>query len=222
MILGYSCCRRVGSERSQSNSLVLGYASLRRCGVSWRNNINIKLRINRALDADEGIESTSTVSVEVREVGRVDVPGRYDSGKEISEASKERVENVGGKKDKQDDNGGSSLSVGVPVKRRRGRPRKSEVQESQDKEEPTELIFKLDRRGYGWGEEIIPFLTVEKRPVKRNSSGGKKTVELTVADDAEISSEVCFSYSWLSVSFFFCIAFCSKCLSIIWDREFKI
>ena len=191
MILGYSCCRRIGSERSQSNSLVLGYASLRRCGVSWRNSINTRLGTNRALDADEGVEVT--VSVEVREAGRVDdIHGRYDNGKKISEASKERVEKVGGKKDGENDNGDSSLSVAVPMKRRRGRPRKSEVQASQDKDEPTELIFKLDRRGYGWGEEIIPFLTVENRPVKRKPAGGKKTVELTVADDDEVSSEVCF------------------------------
>ena len=37
-------------------------------------------------------------------------------------------------------------------------------------EVPTELIFKLTRRGYGWGEEIIPQLTVERRPVKAAAS----------------------------------------------------
>lgn len=47
---------------------------------------------------------------------------------------------------------------------------------------PTELIFKLSRRGYGWGEEIIPHLTVEKRPVKASaSSKRKKTVEMMVS-----------------------------------------
>eukprot|EP00803_Ostreobium_quekettii_P004387 evm.model.scf_42.14 EVM.evm.TU.scf_42.14 scf_42:93671-99960(-) len=44
--------------------------------------------------------------------------------------------------------------------------------------EPTELIFKLDRRGYGWGEEIIPNVTIERRPIEskrrrqRNRSKG--------------------------------------------------
>eukprot|EP00890_Picochlorum_soloecismus_P006646 jgi/Picsp_1/806/NSC_04295-R1_protein len=192
MILGYSCCRRrIGSERNQ-RAQPLGYASLRRCVVSWRNNINDRLRTNRALDADEGIES-SALSLEVREVeGRMDVSGRCDvNGKEVSESSKGRVETqlAGELDEKMNISDSPDLSADMPVKRRRGRPRKSDKQESQDKEEPTELIFKLERRGYGWGEEIIPYLTVEKRPVKRKSSGGKKTVELTVADDPEISSE---------------------------------
>lgn len=34
----------------------------------------------------------------------------------------------------------------------------------------TELIFRLDRRGVGWGEEILPHLTVEQRILKRNRS----------------------------------------------------
>ncbi|GMH35055.1 hypothetical protein BSKO_02923 [Bryopsis sp. KO-2023] len=37
-------------------------------------------------------------------------------------------------------------------------------------EVPTELIIKLDRRGYGWGEEIIPRLTVERRPIAKKKS----------------------------------------------------
>jgi len=178
-------------ERDQ-RALPLGYASLRRCCVSWSTNKNNRLQVTRALDADEGIES-SALSLEVREVGRMEVPGRYDNGEEIPESSEGRVEKVSSGEDNKIKNGDSSSSLGVdvPVKRRRGRPRKSEKQEpQQDKEEPTELIFKLERRGYGWGEEIIPYLTVEKRPVKRKSSGGKKTVEFAVADDPEVSSEV--------------------------------
>lgn len=51
-------------------------------------------------------------------------------------------------------------------------------------EVPTELIFKLTRRGYGWGEEIIPQLTVERRPVKAAASAKrKKTGEMKVLDD---------------------------------------
>merc|ERR1719199_1829636 len=51
-------------------------------------------------------------------------------------------------------------------------------------EVPTELIFKLTRRGYGWGEEIIPQLTVERRPVKAAASAKrKKTGEMAVLDD---------------------------------------
>lgn len=33
-------------------------------------------------------------------------------------------------------------------------------------EEPTEIIFELSRRGYGWGEEIIPMVSVERRPLR--------------------------------------------------------
>lgn len=51
-------------------------------------------------------------------------------------------------------------------------------------EVPTELIFKLTRRGYGWGEEIIPQLTVERRPVKAAASARrKKTGEMAVLDE---------------------------------------
>ena len=51
---------------------------------------------------------------------------------------------------------------------------------------PRELIFKLTRRGYGWGEEIIPQLTVERRPVKAAASAkedGRETGEMAVLDD---------------------------------------
>mmetsp|Transcript_20593 Transcript_20593/g.57143 ORF Transcript_20593/g.57143 Transcript_20593/m.57143 type:complete len:755 (+) Transcript_20593:162-2426(+) len=34
------------------------------------------------------------------------------------------------------------------------------------RDKPTELIWKLDRRGHGWGEEIIPFVTLEQREIK--------------------------------------------------------
>jgi hypothetical protein len=62
---------------------------------------------------------------------------------------------------------------------------------AEENDGPTELIFKLSRRGYGWGEEIIPHLTVEKRPLKSApSSKRKKTVEMTVAtDDARDSTD---------------------------------
>lgn len=58
-----------------------------------------------------------------------------------------------------------------------------DVDTDEDEDEgPTELIFRLSRRGYGWGEEIIPHLTVEKRPVKSSaSSKRKKTVEMIVS-----------------------------------------
>lgn len=49
----------------------------------------------------------------------------------------------------------------IPVKTGRGRPRQKPAEDP-----PTELIFKLERRGDGWGEEIIPHLTVENRPIE--------------------------------------------------------
>ncbi len=36
-----------------------------------------------------------------------------------------------------------------------------------DNEEATELIFTLEKRGSGWGEELFPRLTVEQRPIKK-------------------------------------------------------
>ena len=34
-------------------------------------------------------------------------------------------------------------------------------------EEVTELIFKLEKYGSGWGEELLPRLTVEQRPINK-------------------------------------------------------
>mmetsp|Transcript_6443 Transcript_6443/g.18579 ORF Transcript_6443/g.18579 Transcript_6443/m.18579 type:complete len:900 (-) Transcript_6443:636-3335(-) len=39
---------------------------------------------------------------------------------------------------------------------------------------PTELIFRLERRGQGWGEEILPHLVVEHRVIEPNRPGPKK------------------------------------------------
>ena len=36
-----------------------------------------------------------------------------------------------------------------------------------DDDEATELIFKLEKYGSGWGEELLPRLTVEQRPIKK-------------------------------------------------------
>jgi hypothetical protein len=38
---------------------------------------------------------------------------------------------------------------------------------SENDGKPTQLIFNLYNRGYGWGEEIVPHLTVERREVVR-------------------------------------------------------
>lgn len=111
---------------------------------------------------------------------------------ESQEQSRDEVE----EKDTQH-NGVEDEVVAVPKKpaRRRGRPRKvkeEDVVSSADEGDvhyaegvensPTELIFKLTRRGYGWGEEIIPHLTVEKRPVKPSASAKRtKTVEMSIA-----------------------------------------
>ena len=50
---------------------------------------------------------------------------------------------------------------------------------------PTELIFQLDRRGEGWGEEIFPTLTVIRRPVvappKRDRNRSKRPPPWTVS-----------------------------------------
>ncbi len=38
--------------------------------------------------------------------------------------------------------------------------------EEREDDGATELIFKLERRGFGWGEEIFPSLSVEQRPLQ--------------------------------------------------------
>ena len=42
-----------------------------------------------------------------------------------------------------------------------------EQRASNGTEEATELIFKLEKVGSGWGEELFPRLTVEQRPIKK-------------------------------------------------------
>lgn len=42
-----------------------------------------------------------------------------------------------------------------------------EQRASNGTEEATELIFKLEKIGSGWGEELFPRLTVEQRPIKK-------------------------------------------------------
>lgn len=51
----------------------------------------------------------------------------------------------------------------------RGRPR---LKDGEDP--PTELIFKLERRGDGWGEEFIPHITVENRPLEPSGRGRRR------------------------------------------------
>lgn len=53
--------------------------------------------------------------------------------------------------------------------------RNSSSSTENESERPTELIFNLEWRGYGWGEEILPHVIVEQRviqPCKRNRGSG--------------------------------------------------
>lgn len=72
------------------------------------------------------------------------------------------------------------LRKGVTGKVGRGRPRSKAVQE----DPPTELIFRLTRRGEGWGEEIIPHLTVEKRPIEPSAKGRREAAARNYDEDA--------------------------------------
>lgn len=68
----------------------------------------------------------------------------------------------------------------------------SDVRESKG-DQPTELIFKLERRGDGWGEEIIPHLTVERRPLRskrKKSKANFAAVQETDASTEEIEEDV--------------------------------
>lgn len=49
-----------------------------------------------------------------------------------------------------------------------------EVEEGTEAAGETELVFKLERKGTGWSEEILPHLVVEHRPVASGSGRGKK------------------------------------------------
>ena len=52
----------------------------------------------------------------------------------------------------------------------------------------TELIFRLERRGEGWGEEIIPHLTVEQRPLTLSAKGRRAAAEDAEEDDWAVSA----------------------------------
>ena len=61
-----------------------------------------------------------------------------------------------------------------------GRGSEQQEQQPQQRQQPpppasgnTQLIFKLERRGEGWAEEILPHLVLEQRPLEA-ARGGKK------------------------------------------------
>ena len=43
----------------------------------------------------------------------------------------------------------------------------AELPAAKEQTASTELIFRLERRGEGWGEEIFPHLVIERRPIKK-------------------------------------------------------
>ena len=43
----------------------------------------------------------------------------------------------------------------------------AELPAAEEQTASTELIFRLERRGEGWGEEIFPHLVIERRPIKK-------------------------------------------------------
>lgn len=73
--------------------------------------------------------------------------------------------------DDDDDNTNKNAAFSLPSQPRRGRPRNTDKKnaptESTKPPPATETIYKLERRGEGWGEAILPTLTVEQRVIKR-------------------------------------------------------
>ena len=76
---------------------------------------------------------------------------------------------------------------------------KAEQQEELDEKVATETIFKLERLGEGWGEEILPRLTVERRVIEPKSKLRRKNeaeVEksgdtLLIKNDKKDENKVC-------------------------------
>ena len=73
----------------------------------------------------------------------------------------------------------------------------------------TELIFRLERRGEGWGEEIFPHLVVEQRPwtttAKRDRNRSSRPKPWTVCDlflnaQAHVSNLTCLSCALFQTS----------------------
>ena len=54
---------------------------------------------------------------------------------------------------------------------------------AEEKEQETDLIFRLERHGEGWGEAVFPFLSVEQRPIQ--SSQAKSSVLADAAGDSK-------------------------------------
>ena len=71
-------------------------------------------------------------------------------------------------------------------------------------DDATELIFKLEKYGSGWGEELLPRLVVEQRPLQkrerfRNRSSFPDAWEVShtaLATPVHASSSVDCKHSW--------------------------
>jgi hypothetical protein len=83
-----------------------------------------------------------------------------------------------------DDNTNKNAAFSLPPQPRRGRPRNVDKKNAPTKNTKTpttkpppatETIYKLERRGEGWGEAILPTLTVEQRVIKRKPKHSLKS-----------------------------------------------
>jgi hypothetical protein len=83
-----------------------------------------------------------------------------------------------------DNNTNKNAVFSLPPQPRRGRPRNADKKNTPTKNTKTptakpppatETIYKLERRGEGWGEAILPTLTVEQRVIKRKPKHSLKS-----------------------------------------------
>lgn len=71
-------------------------------------------------------------------------------------------------------------------------------------EEATELIFKLEKYGSGWGEELLPRLTVEQRPIKKRIRIRNRS---SFPDAWQVRTEL-----WYLSSMFRCSSILQQCI----------
>ena len=91
--------------------------------------------------------------------------------------------------DRQQSSRSSEVSSSQPSS-----PQQASVKQNGPEQGSTELIFRLERRGEGWGEEIFPHLVVEQRPwattAKRDRNRSTRPKPWTVCS-------VCFNHFFI-------------------------
>ncbi len=127
--------RRRGRPRRQDNAAVTGQGSL----PSSNRGVSVIESMDQA--------TLSDILSDAEEDEQYEAAGEEEDTDGGSDAELERLPAGAAALGSSDEEGGTGTA------------------DSEEPPGPTEIVFKLERRGDGWGEEIFPHITMEKRPL---------------------------------------------------------